>query len=134
MVRSMCCWRGQCVQGAICAWMGYQASVRQKNNLSTKSMMLITSALIRGIRCGIVLDALAWGKPVYITSLLLIASEEKYHNRLALPFQGNGLNNLGRLAAVIMMGVYQITSELVCDVQCSDMVEKGSCTGMYWGA
>jgi hypothetical protein len=38
---------------------------------------------------------------------------------------------LGRLAAVITMGVDQIASELGFDAQCSDMVEKGS-SALEW--
>ncbi len=65
MARSMCCWRGQRVFGAICRRTGYQASVRQKNNLSAELIMLVTSVLIAGMGCGIALATSAGGRPVY---------------------------------------------------------------------
>ncbi len=93
MARLMCCWRGQCVWDAICVRMGYQASVRQKNNLSTELIMLVTSALIGGMGCGITLATLVGGGPVYITGLSSIASKEKYCSRSASSVHGNGSNS-----------------------------------------
>ncbi len=73
---------------------GLPSKCETKNNLSDEWIMLVTSALIRGIGCGIALATLAGGGPVYITGSSLIASKEKYCNCLALFFQGNGLNSL----------------------------------------
>ncbi len=65
-----------------------------KNNLSAESIMLVRSALIGGIGCGIALATSAGGGPVYITGLALIVSKEKYRSHLALSVHGNGSNSL----------------------------------------
>ncbi len=72
---------------------GLPSKFETKNNLSADSIMLVMSALIGGIGCGIALATLVGGKPVYITGLLLIASKEKYCNCLASSVQVNGSNS-----------------------------------------
>ncbi len=73
---------------------GLPSECETKNNLSAESIMLVTSALIGGIGCGIALATSVGGRPVCITGLSSMASKEKYCSCSALSIHRNGSDSL----------------------------------------